>query len=119
MSLPPELRNEIYKMCFCYEDTISIDHSYKQYPNKRLAHNGLLQASSRIRREASPIFYRMNSVVIGFDPSAKKQFQCMVDWLRLIIEKVRQQRFRQSQTPGQRLGLDLFDGHLAIPRAHA
>lgn len=54
MALPAELRNTIYRLALCQQETVAIQPEQHREPS-------LLQVSKQIRAETVPIFYLENS----------------------------------------------------------
>ena len=106
MSLPAELRNDIYKLALGEHDTVRIRYRRRFYRSLGLGHYhsyhrdrgepwrelALLQTSRAIRHEASAIYYGSNSFQITVQLS---DLPAASAWLRSIVARCGTNPFRQ------------------------
>lgn len=95
MSLPAELRNDIYHLALIEEQVVYIRPSKRGYwakqpynlPQPKLTpwrEPGLLRANKTIRAEASSLYYKSNSFDLALQLSDTKR---ATGWLRHIIQR--------------------------------
>ena len=93
MTLPPELRNEIYSMLLREPRHLRLNpwlrHVYREInreineEEERLG--GILMASKQIRKEALPIYYGINEFLVTLDLTDLSRVGALSDWLTNVV----------------------------------